>query len=163
LDVDWESGGGVVCYDDNAMNAPTDLADGESFDFTFGRVYFPLAWGSGTGGLSVQFSTPDFMEPVQDDFSFKVKSFFFHSAGKLDFGDPVSFIYDYNSTPGVMTLAFNDLSGIQLGHWVDITGTIKNTLVNSVSPTPEPTAILLMGVGLFGIAVIGRKQLITKK
>ena len=62
-----------------------------------------------------------------------------------------------------MTLAFNNLSGIQLGHWVDITGTIKNTIANSVSPTPEPTAILLMGVGLFGVAIIGRKQLITKK
>jgi hypothetical protein len=158
LDVNWSTGGGLVYYDDNAMDAPIDLAAGESYDFTFGRIYFPLAWGSGTGGLDVQFSTPEFLEPVQDDFNFNVKSVFWISSGNLVFGDPTSFDYTYSGSPGVMTLAFADLHGVQLGSWVDI----KGTITNSVAPVPQPTAILMMGFGLMGIAVLGRNQFRSK-
>lgn len=160
LDLDWERGGGIVSYTDFSMDSPIDLAEGESYEFTFGSIYFPLSWGSGTADLNIQFSTPHFDDPVHDDASFNVWSFFFISGGNLEFGDPVSFNYDLNGTPGgVMTLTFADLHGIQLGTCVDITGTITNT----VAPVPEPSAVLLMGFGLMGMAVIGRKQLQTKK
>ena len=145
------------------MNAPVDLDDGESFDFTFGSLELPLYTldNNGSFNLGIQLSSPDFSGSVQNGGSFKdVWSLGgIISGGALYFGGPVSFGYDYNGTPGVMTLALADLSGIQWGKMVDITGTITN----SVAPAPEPTAILIMGAGLLGITLVSRKQLKIKK
>ena len=157
LAVNWSSGGGWVNYTPYAMSDPIDLGDGESTDFTFGRISFPLAWGEGTADLTINFSMPLFDNgSVTDLANFRVRSGFFFSGGNLTFGGPESFNYTHKDSPGgVMTLALFDVSGIQRGHAVDVIGRITN----STSPIPEPATMFLMGAGLLGLAAVGRKKI----
>jgi len=157
LSVDWNEGGGIVSYS-NSMSSPVNLEQGQSTTFTFGQIFFPLAWGNGTADLSIEFSTPHFSNPVRDEGNFKVWSFFFISGGDLKFGDPVSFAYSYDgATGGIMTLDLENLSGFQLGSWANITGIITNTA--SSWPVTEPSTMLLLGASLLGFAGIKGKKL----
>jgi hypothetical protein len=157
--VDWDWGSGSVSY--IPTSTALELNPGDSASVTYGRLYVPFAAGWGTATFTVNFSRPVPLEPVSDDAAFSVLALWLFSAGSLDFGDPTTFGYSYDgSSGGLMTLAFNDVRGIQLGTWVDITGTIKNTQdPGSLTPVPEPASMLLFGAGLVVWATMGRKKL----
>ena len=154
LSVDWKWGGGIVTYTDYAMPSAIDLDVGDYFDFTFGKIYIPLALGTGEATIEVDFSSPDPEVKPSETGEFKVFSIWFFSAGNLTFGAPETFGYSYmGSTGGLLELDFNDITGAQLGSCVNITGRITN-----LRSVPEPGTLLLLGFGLIGTAGFGRKK-----
>lgn len=158
LTVTWTKGGGLVDYKDYAMTEPIALEKGEYFDYKFGQIFFPLAFGKGTAKIGVDFEMPVVDASAGGTGNFKVFSVFFISSGDLIFDSAQSFSYSYGGNGGgLVTLAFDNIKGIQCGSWVDITGTVTNS--NAPAPVPEPATMILFGTGLVGlVGVVKRKK-----
>lgn len=158
LDVDWDWGGGIVVYTPNTQAVPEDLEVGESYDFTFGNIFVPASLGQGTATLGVNFSTPEPNGAVEDEGEFFALSFVFFSVGGIEFGNPEEFEYSYlGATGGVFSLDLHDITGIQLGTCVQLTGTITN-VGDPQAPVPEPATMVLFGIGLLGLAGVSRRK-----
>ncbi len=61
----------------------------------------------------------------------------------------------YTSMMGALSKA--EYSGIQGQYAAAVSGTMQDQLV--AAPVPEPATMLLMGIGLLGLGVVGRKRL----
>jgi hypothetical protein len=156
MSVDWDLGGGLIAYTPNIMSTPIELDQGESADVTFGTVRMPVAVGTGSSTFSVDFAVPDPDGPVSSTGHFRVISLLFFRIGSMSFADPQPISYSFEGmSGGQMTVSFNDISGVAGGTSQEVTGTITNiTSPSVVSPVPEPSLILLLGLGIGAVHLL---------
>lgn len=91
--------------------------------------------------------------------------YFFTLWGVLSGGtliwDPLT-IPDYFAVNGnTISVDFEDGCVVGLGNTVMIHAYVTNEGDGSVSPIPEPATMLLFGVGLIGVAALGRNKFLT--
>ena len=111
-----------------------------------------LAVGNVTASIDLQFPTP--LAAFESTGLFGVFSIGSFSIGGIHWWDPITVPYSYNGMAnGQLTLNLYDLGGLKCGN----TFTIKGEITNNMSPAPIPGAIMLLGSGLFGLAVFRRK------
>jgi hypothetical protein len=74
--------------------------------------------------------------------------------------DDFQFIADWPSLPSAVQAFLGSLTGVDSGFAIDLNSTGKAMSVDFlISPTPEPTGMLLMGTGLLAIGGLLRKRL----
>jgi hypothetical protein len=156
MSVDWDLGGGLIAYTPYVMSTPVELDEGQSAPVTFGTIQMPLVVGTGSATFSVEFEVPEPVGDVSGTGHFRVISLLFFRIGSMSFADPEPIYYSYEGMDGgQMTVSFSDISGVACGTTQEVKGTITNiTSPSVVSPVPEPSLILLLGLGIGAVNLL---------
>ncbi|MDY6825384.1 MAG: PEP-CTERM sorting domain-containing protein [Thermodesulfobacteriota bacterium] len=145
------------------------LDDGQSETFYFATIGTTETWVNdddiqpGEITANIDFDIPDMTSAVDGKSIGFAGCFHFIQGWILKWDDPVS--VDLGET-GEFTI---ELSDVAYGSWCwqgpDGTADVSATITynpggsSSPAPVPEPSTILLMGIGLAGLATLGRKRL----
>jgi hypothetical protein len=149
---------GLVVYANDILTEPTtfNLNVGQSAPFTLFELGTDETWanlGEDTTpkpiSVAFNFSTPS----VNNDLNGTTTGVwaFITTWGNVNWNNPA--LFDFGTT-GQFSLILNDANFGTPGH-TDITGSIKYlTADTDPAPTPEPGTVLLLGIGLAGLAAL---------
>jgi hypothetical protein len=156
LDETVTSGPGILGSWEALGTGVFDLEEGETSGvIDFFKIWTPLALASGTVEAKIELMSPNPSGDVSNQGVFNIIAFLIFSNASVTWDPPTPTPYSYNGySGGQLTL---DLLNIP-GEWQFGTCyTISGTITNNVSATPIPSALLLLGTGLVGLAGFRRK------
>ena len=133
------------------------LTAGQTWTIDLFSIAFPVfGQASGTIAAFLDFDSPTGAPDINNSATGNLWSFF------LNVGD-----LTWNSQPGQFSLAdgtkysvvFENLSGATFGRTVDV----HAFLTLNTEPVPEPGTIALLGLGMLGVILATRRQLLARK
>lgn len=150
----------------NLDNVIYSLQEGESYTFYFATIGTTEGWinnddvNPGTLTAYVEFDNPDLMQAIGGTSIGFSAWFHFVQGWNLTWNDPV--VVDFGNG-GQFTI---ELSDVEYSSWwwqgPNGSADVYATVTLDSAPVPEPSTMLLLGMGLLGAAGFGRKRL-TKK
>jgi len=138
------------------------LQEGKSYTFYFATIGTTEYWinnddvNPGTLTASIDFDNPDLVQAVGGTSIGFSAWWYFVQGWNLRWNDPV--VVDFGNG-GQFSLELSDV-GYRSWWWQGPDGSadVYATVTLNSAPVPEPATILLVGIGLFGLAGFGRKQ-----
>jgi len=160
-----QSDPGLVLYWNPILTTPAsrDLEVGDSVSFALFELGTTETWSNPDDKIAKNISVAfDFSSPEVDMTGTGQTvgdTFLFWSWGEVEWNNPVEFNF---GTTGLFTIDLENGS-----FWTPGSTTIDATLTyvsagSAGAPVPEPSTILLLGLGLLGVAGYGRKRFSKK-
>jgi hypothetical protein len=162
--LDTNAVGGAIWTWEALATSEFQLAEGHTSDLIdFFKIWVPAAAATGEITATIDMVTPDPTVSPADTGNFWILKFGI-GVGGLSWGGPEQFEYSYMGMDGgLLTLNLKDIPDWTIfcsEEPILIQGYISND--KSPAPVPEPSTILLMGTGLFGLAAYSRKRFYKK-
>jgi hypothetical protein len=161
----WKKG--LFVYDPVAALNPGlddigfDLHPGQSFTFDFFHITVGGKIGGGHADIS---ATLAFEEPEKVSGSAEGEGSWFTFLGFISYGElhwthqPEEIVLTEPNKDGIdsFSIVFSDIKEFGLGNKATVQATVT---AGGAAPVPEPGTIMLMGIGLVGLARVGRRKI----